>query len=329
MRISRTTTGGLSSRQWTMTNHYQGLSPFATDKALKCAIETVKSIKCLRSGDLLVEVGSASQSRSLNKINNLAGSPVTASPHHTLNTCIRCRALIDCPKDKILEELKSQGITNIYNILTKDDSGNRRNTNTFIVTFHTASISKHIKIGYLRIPVELYIPNPLRCFNCQKFGHGKKTCKAREICTKCGQAGHNGSPCSNETKCPNCAGDHTAFSKECPKWVFEKRVQWIKAENSISFAEARKAAAGENESRPFHDTRTAAEVVRIRSEPPPPATRPIKTQTDLTWPVNQDTPITVPTSTYTSETVYTLKTQPNCQIRFAITKPDSAKRWNS
>jgi len=124
-----------------------------------------------------VEVGSASQSRSLNKINNLAGCPVTASPHRTLNTCkgvIRCRALIDCPEDEILEELKSQGVRDIYNILTKDDSGNKRNTNTFIVTFHTASIPKHIKIGYLRIPVELCIPNPLRCFNCQKFGHGKK-----------------------------------------------------------------------------------------------------------------------------------------------------------
>jgi len=152
------------------------ISPFAVDKALKCAVETVKSIKCLHSGDLLVEVSSASQSRSLNKINNLAGCPVTASPHCTLNTCkgvIRCRALIDCPKDEILEELKSQGVTDIYNILTKDDSGNRRNTNTFIITFHSASIPKHIKIGYLRIPVELYIPNPLRCFNCQKFGHGK------------------------------------------------------------------------------------------------------------------------------------------------------------
>ena len=32
------------------------MSPFAVDKALKCAVETVKSIKCLRSGDLLVEV---------------------------------------------------------------------------------------------------------------------------------------------------------------------------------------------------------------------------------------------------------------------------------
>ena len=49
------------------------ISPFAVDKALKCAVETVKSIKCLHSGDLLVEVSSASQSRSLNKINNLAG----------------------------------------------------------------------------------------------------------------------------------------------------------------------------------------------------------------------------------------------------------------
>jgi len=159
------------------------ISPIAVDKALKCAVETVKSIKCLRSGDLLMEVGSASQSRSLNKINNLAACPVTASPHRTLNTCkgvIRCRALIDCPKDK---ELKSQGVTDI-NILTKDDSGSRRNTNTLIITFHTASISKHIKIGYLRIPVELYIPNPLRCFNCQKFGHGQKTCTGREICAK-------------------------------------------------------------------------------------------------------------------------------------------------
>ena len=81
------------------------ISPFAVDKALKCAVETVKSIKCFHSGDLLVEVSSASQSRSLKKINNLAGCPVTTSPHRTLNTCkgvIRCRALIDCPKMKSL-----------------------------------------------------------------------------------------------------------------------------------------------------------------------------------------------------------------------------------
>ena len=141
------------------------ISPFAVDKALKCAVETVKSIKCLRSGGLLLEVGSASQSRPLNKINNLAGRPVTASPHRPLNTrkgTTRRRAPTDCPKDKTPEEPKSQRVTEIHNTLTKDDSGNRRNTNTFIITSHTASIPKHIKIGYLCILVELYIPNQLR-----------------------------------------------------------------------------------------------------------------------------------------------------------------------
>jgi len=64
-------------------------------------------------------------------------------------------------------------------------------------------------------------------------------------------------------------------------------VQRLKAENNISFVEARKAAAAENESRPSHDTRTAAEVVRLRSEPPPPATRSIKIQTELTCPDDQ------------------------------------------
>jgi len=111
MKMPLTTTGGLSSRQWTMTNHYQKISPFAVDKALKGAVENVKSIKCLRSGDLLVEVGTASQSR------------------------------------------------------------------THSLPFHTASVPKHIKIGYLHTPVELYIPNSLRCFNWQKFGHGKSHVK--------------------------------------------------------------------------------------------------------------------------------------------------------
>ena len=171
------------------------LSPFAIDKATKCAVGTVKTIRRLRKGDLLIEITSAAQSRALNKLDNLARCPVTASPHRTLNSCkgvIRCRPLVDCDKDEILEELQSQGVTDIYNILTKDDSGGRRNTNTFIITFKATSVPKHIKIGYLHVPVEIYIPNPLRCFNCHKFGHSKNACKGTEICAKCGQAGHGG-----------------------------------------------------------------------------------------------------------------------------------------
>jgi len=197
----------------------------------------VKSIKRLRKGDLLIEVSTAIQSRIVNKLNNLAGCPVTASPHRTLNTVkgvIKCAPLIDCNREEILSELASQGVTDIFNITVRDESGGRRNTNTFIVTFHLSTVPKHINIGYIRVPVTVYIPNPLRCFNCQKYGHGKNTCKGRETCANCGQAGHNSKDCLNEAKCPNCAGRHSAFSRNCPKWVREKNVQKIIAERGIS-----------------------------------------------------------------------------------------------
>ena len=106
-------------------------------------------------------------------------------------------------------------------------------------------------------------------------------------------------------------------------------MQQIKAEKNISFVEARKAAAAENESRPSHDTRTAAEVVRLRSKPPPPATRSIEVQTELTWPNNQDTPTTVPTSIDSSHSKHS-QTSPAVSTAMAsatiAAKPDTPKR---
>jgi len=45
----------------------------------------------------------------------------------------------------------------VFNITVKDDSGGRRNTDTFTVTFSTPNIPKYITIGYIRVPVSVYI----------------------------------------------------------------------------------------------------------------------------------------------------------------------------
>jgi len=79
------------------------LSPFILDKAIRSAVGSVKTVMRLRNGDFLLEVNSAVQSRIVNKLDNLAGCAVTASPHRTLNTCkgvIRCAPLVDCDKDE-------------------------------------------------------------------------------------------------------------------------------------------------------------------------------------------------------------------------------------
>lgn len=47
-------------------------------------------------------------------------------------------------------------------------------TNTYILNFNTPKPPTEIKIGYMIEKVEVYIPNPLRCHNCQKLGTTRK-----------------------------------------------------------------------------------------------------------------------------------------------------------
>ena len=85
------------------------LSPFVVEKALKCSVGTVNTVKRLRSGDLLVEAVSSSHNRLISKLASLADLPVAVHAHRTLNKCkgvIKCRVLVDCYKVGILEELK-------------------------------------------------------------------------------------------------------------------------------------------------------------------------------------------------------------------------------
>ena len=161
----------------------------------------------------------------------------------------------------------------------------------------------------IRTPVSIYIPNPLRCFNCQKYGHGKSSCKGRAVCAKCGECNHNSDSCTNELKCINCSGSHAAFSKDCSKWLLEKKVQQIKAEQGISFIEARRIAVGQSEGRTAQGHRTAAAAVAASSSSSRPAAHSVQVQTDITWPNGQDTPSTLPsTSTATTTTTTTTQT---------------------
>ncbi|XP_045131596.1 uncharacterized protein LOC123516405 [Portunus trituberculatus] len=69
-----------------------------------------------------------------------------------------------------------------------------------------------------------YTPEPLRCYQCQAFGHGRSQCKNSPRCGICG-SDHDTNQClqrfkAKETvtnKCPNCGGSHHAWNKACPE----------------------------------------------------------------------------------------------------------------
>ena len=50
-------------------------------------------------------------------------------------------------------------------------------TNTLFLTFGSPELPKEITLGYLKVKVALFVPNPMRCFNCNKFGHTSQRCK--------------------------------------------------------------------------------------------------------------------------------------------------------
>jgi hypothetical protein len=75
---------------------FEKISPFAIAKSVKSNVGTVKSIKKIQSGSLLIEVSTLAYASLVLQLETLAGIPVTVTPHRSLNSSrgvIRCRDL--------------------------------------------------------------------------------------------------------------------------------------------------------------------------------------------------------------------------------------------
>ena len=135
-------------------------------------------------------------------------------------------------EEEIKEELKQQGIIAVKRISVR--------YSLYVMTIKGQDIPEKINIGYLKIETRPYIPNPQRCFQCQKFGHTKNSCKGTAVYAACGEGGHTVDDCQNDPKCVNCDGDHRDISKHCPIWKQKKDIVTLKYKENISFADARK-----------------------------------------------------------------------------------------
>ena len=163
-------------------------------------------------------------------------------PHTSLNSSkgvIRCPELRNCGEEEILEGTKISRSYWSKKIQNKTKRRVKRHKH-LCFTFNTPVLPKTVKVAYFRVNVEVYVPNPLRCHNCQKYGHHEDRCSKDPICSKCGQTEHLESRCNNELHCVNCGEKHSADSKECRIWHKEKEILRLKFTRNISFVEARK-----------------------------------------------------------------------------------------
>ena len=242
------------------------LSPLLLRKGIKGIAGEVKSVKPLRSGDLLIEVYRRPQAENLLGTISFGGIGVSVKPHSSLNCSkgvIRCPALRNDTDADILAYFQEEmvPVSEVRRISTRKQ-GKLIPTHTFIITFTTPILPPTVIIGYQRYSVTVYIPNPLRCRNCQRYGHHERGCRRNAVCQFCCREGHTERDDCDIAglRCANCEGEHAASSRDCPAWAREREVLRVKYTRGVSFPEARRLVESADIAGPTYSQVTRSRV---------------------------------------------------------------------
>ena len=232
-----------------------------------------------------MECARKSQAMGLLKTTLFVDRPVRVSIHKALNSSrgvIRCRELSGMTEMEIRTELQEQGVVEVHTVTVKKDT-EKVPTNTLFLTFNTPDLPKEITVGYLKVKVALFVPNPMRCFNCNKSGLTSQRYKVAAKCTGCGKDKHEGR-CEGPKLCSNSNGPHASSAKDCPVWQKEKEIQRVRVEKRISFPEARQLVEAKMPT-VIIGGKTYAAAASTRRE-----SKSVQCQTSLTW-VFSDRPL--------------------------------------
>ena len=116
--------------------------------------------------------------------------------------------------------------------IIKKKFGNMITTEQMII-YCEFELPSYVTYGWKRFKVSTYIPEPVRCYRCQQFGHKAQFCRANQIkCSIC-SGPHETKACTIQTthrqdktaKCPNCKGPHPASYRGCPAFKHEQEIK--------------------------------------------------------------------------------------------------------
>lgn len=214
-------------------------NPIQLTKSLNKEMGEVRSAKILRNGQLLVFCENEEQLKKALSVKKFNGKVVQCTK---ANDNRRTRGVITgVPANVTTEALKGNikhvKVSEVKRLKTKRD-GEICNSLSVMIVFEEEQLPDRVFVGYMSYDVKLYIPPPLRCYKCQRFGHTAAVCRAKKRCSKCGGE-HEYEDCDKDYKrCCNCGGEHSAAYQGCEFSKRAKEVQRVKVTQGISYSEA-------------------------------------------------------------------------------------------
>ncbi len=221
--------------------------------------QQVKFVK----GNLRILCNSRDQKAKLMSINKLHQTEVEVSEHNALTRKsgdyekFHKIIIFGVPKYMDVEYLiEETGATEVKRMLKYDAALDKRvETENVILTYDTIPPTE-VYIAYRKYNAKHYDPPPLRCFNCQVYGHTQSVCKSKIKCPRCagehkiddclvgkGQESDGGS--SAGLKCGNCGLNHSSAYRGCEYYLKSKEIMQYKTLHKMSYAEAARNMARE------------------------------------------------------------------------------------
>lgn len=241
----------------------KNVSPFLLRKVIDTVCGEIEICKKLFNGEILLKTKNLVQASKLIKLKSLSPSiKIDVTEHKSLNFTkgvMYTNSLRGVSEEEILLELKSQNVTEVKKILKKVGI-ELKETGLIILTFATINLPEFLHVGYEIMNLREYIPLPMKCKNCQRYGHTAKFCKNDKICCDCGALTHtteSNPTCQNNVLCINCKEEnredtkHSANNRKCPVFLKFKEIQAIKTLQKVG---QKKANQLYNERHPNNST---------------------------------------------------------------------------
>lgn len=145
------------------------------------------------------------------------------------------------PLDITSEELVEAGGAESAMRIRKRREGALVDTMAVILTYGAGmTVPVVVRVDYLTFKVRDYVPLPMRCLNCQGYGHMQAYCRSiAPVCPVCAQ-GHGFAECPNKDapKCANCGEGHSAGYKKCERYCEVKNTLQISVTKKVSYRDA-------------------------------------------------------------------------------------------
>lgn len=116
------------------------------------------------------------------------------------------------------------------------------------ITFRSAVVPDNISFMWLLRKVDIFVPKPLFCQLCLKYGHFKKYCNPTNnppLCRVCAKPAHN-SDATCSPNCKQCKDTHLTADRNCPAFKYQSDIKRVMAIKKVTYNEAKEIKAKEN-----------------------------------------------------------------------------------